>query len=121
MSGFSDGSNANEDWLITKTIDLSSVTTASLTFQSVVRYNGLALTVHMSSDYNGGNPTSDGNWTELSVTLDTDASSWFSWTDSGNIDLSSVTGGNVYIAFKYVSTSSGSATYEIDNVLVIGE
>ena len=41
--------------------------------------------------------------------------------DSGNIDLSSYTGGNVYIAFKYVSTSSGSATYEIDNVLVVGE
>ncbi len=121
MSGFSGGSNVNEDWLITTTIDLSSVTTASLTFQSVVRYNGPSLTVHMSSDYNGGDPTSDGNWTELSVTLDTDASSWSSWTDSGNIDLSSVTGGNVYIAFKYVSTTSGSATYEIDNVLVMGE
>ncbi len=121
MSGFSGGSNVNEDWLITTTIDLSSVTTASLTFQSVVRYNGPSLTVHMSSDYNGGDPTSDGNWTELSVTLDTDADSWSSWTDSGNIDLSSVTGGNVYIAFKYVSTTSGSATYEIDNVLVMGE
>ena len=121
MSGFSGGSNVNEDWLITTTIDLSSVTTASLTFQSVVRYNGPSLTVHMSSDYNGGDPTSDGNWTELSVTLDTDTDSWSSWTDSGNIDLSSVTGGNVYIAFKYVSTTSGSATYEIDNVLVMGE
>ncbi len=121
MSGFSGGSNVNEDWLITTTIDLSSVTTASLTFQSVVRYNGPSLTVHMSSDYNGGDPATDGNWTELSVTLDTDADSWSSWTDSGNIDLSSVTGGNVYIAFKYVSTTSGSATYEIDNVLVMGE
>ena len=121
MSGFSGGSNVNEDWLITTTIDLSSVTTASLTFQSVVRYNGPSLTVHMSPDYNGGDPTSDGNWTELSVTLDTDTDSWSSWTDSGNIDLSSVTGGNVYIAFKYVSTTSGSATYEIDNVLVMGE
>ena len=121
MSGFSGGSNPNEDWLITKVIDLSSVTTANLTFQSVVRYNGPALSVHMSTDYNEGDPTSDGNWTELSVTLDTDTDSWSSWTDSGNIDLSSVTGGSVYIAFKYVSTTSGSATYEIDNVLVMGE
>ncbi|MEE2616250.1 MAG: choice-of-anchor J domain-containing protein, partial [Bacteroidota bacterium] len=100
---------------------LSSVTTANLTFQSVVRYNGPALSVHMSTDYNEGDPTSDGNWTELSVTLDTDTNSWSSWTDSGNIDLSSVTGGNLYIAFKYVSTTSGSATYEIDNVHVMGE
>ena len=75
MSGFLNGSNPNEDWLITKVIDLSNVTTASLTFQSVVRYNGPALTVHMSTDYNEGDPTSDGNWTELSVTLDTDSSS----------------------------------------------
>ena len=121
ISGYSNGSNANEDWLITTAIDLSDVTTASLTFQSVVRYSGPSLSVHMSTDYNEGDPTTDGNWTELSVTLDTDDSSWSSWTDSGNIDLSSVTGGTVYIAFKYISNSSSSATYEIDNVLVTGE
>ena len=105
----------------TNTIDLSSLSTATLNFQSVVWYNGPTLEVYASSDYSGGDPSTDGNWTELSVTLDTDSSSWSSWTDSGNIDLSSYTGGNVYIAFKYVSTSSGSATYEIDNVLVVGE
>ncbi len=121
ISGFSNGNNVNEDWLITTAIDLSNVTTANLTFQSVVRYNGPSLSVHMSTDYNEGDPTTGGNWTELSVTLDTDDSSWSSWTDSGNIDLSSVTGGTVYIAFKYISNTSGSATYEIDNVLVMGE
>jgi len=121
MSGYSGSSNVNEDWLISNVIDLSNVTTANLTFQSVVRYNGPILSVHMSTDYNGGDPTTDGNWTELSVTLDTNPSSWTSWTDSGNIDLSSAVGGNVYIAFKYISTNSVSATYEIDNVLVTGE
>ena len=121
ISGFSSGSNANEDWLITNTIDLNSLSTVTLNFQSVVRYNGPSLEVYASSDYSGGNPTSDGTWTELSVILDTDSSSWSSWTDSGNIDLTSYAGGNVYIAFKYVSTSSESATYEIDNVLLTGE
>jgi len=121
ISGFSGGSNANEDWLITGTIDLSSLSTVTLNFQSVVRYNGPSLEVYASSDFSGGDPTSDGNWTQLSVTLDTDSSSWSSWTDSGNIDLSSYAGGNVYIAFKYISTSSASATYEIDNVLLTGE
>tara|TARA_B100000900_G_scaffold393048_1_gene389147 strand:+ start:3585 stop:4940 length:1356 start_codon:yes stop_codon:yes gene_type:complete len=121
VSGYSGGNNVNEDWLITSSIDLSSLSTAILNFQSVVRYNGPSLEVFASSDYNGGDPSSDGNWTELSVILDTDSSSWSSWTDSGNVDLSSYTGGNVYIAFKYTSTSSGSATYEIDNVLVVGE
>ena len=121
ISGYSGGNNVNEDWLITNTIDLSSLSTATLNFQSVVRYNGPSLEVYASSDYSGGDPSTDGNWVELTVTLDTDASSWSSWTDSGNVDLSSYTGGNVYIAFKYISTSSGSATYEIDNVLVAGE
>ena len=121
ISGYSGGSNANEDWLITSTIDLSSLSTVTLNFQSVVRYNGPSLEVYASSDYSGGDPTSDGNWTELSVILDTDSSSWSSWTDSGNIDLSPYAGGNVHIAFKYVSTSSASATYEIDNVLLTGE
>ena len=121
ISGYSGGSNANEDWLITNVIDVSSLSTVTLNFQSVVRYNGPSLEVYASSDYSGGDPTTDGNWTELSVILDTDNSSWSSWTDSGNVDLSSYAGGNLYIAFKYVSTSSASATYEIDNVLLTGE
>ena len=121
ISGYSGGSNANEDWLITNSIDVSSLSTVTLNFQSVVRYNGPSLEVYASSDYSGGDPTTDGNWTELSVILDTDNSSWSSWTDSGNVDLSSYAGGNLYIAFKYVSTSSASATYEIDNVLLTGE
>lgn len=121
MSGYSGGNNVNEDWLITSAIDLSSLTTATLNFQSVVRYSGPSLEVYISTDYSAGDPSSDGNWTELSVILDTDDSSWSSWTDSGNVNLSSYVGDNVYIGFKYISNSSGSATYEIDNVLVAGE
>jgi hypothetical protein len=121
ISGFSGGSNSNEDWLITSAIDLTSLTTVTLNFQSVVRYSGPSLEVYVSTDYSGGNPSSDGNWQELSVILDTDDSSWSSWTDSGNVDLSSYSGANVFIGFKYVSTTSNSATYEIDNVLVTGE
>ena len=121
ISGFSGGSNLNEDWLITSAIDLTSLTTVTLNFQSVVRYSGPSLEVYVSTDYSGGNPSTDGNWQELSVILDTDDSSWSSWTDSGNVDLSSYSGGNVFIGFKYVSTTSNSATYEIDNVLITGE
>ena len=121
ISGFSGGSNSNEDWLITSAIDLTSLTTVTLNFQSVVRYSGPSLEVYVSTDFSGGNPSSDGNWQELSVILDTDDSSWSSWTDSGNVDLSSFSGANVFIGFKYISTTSNSATYEIDNVLVTGE
>ena len=121
VSGFSNGSNVNEDWIITNEIDLTNLSSVSLNFQSVVRFSGPTLEVYASSDYSGGNPNSNGTWNELEVTLDSDSSSWLSWTDSGNIDLSSYAGDSLYIAFKYTSTSSASATYEIDNVLVIGQ
>ena len=120
ISGFSGGSVTNEDWLISKAVNLDGLSSATLTFQSVVRYSGPELTVYIGTDYNEGNPNDDGNWDLISATLDTDDTSWSSWTDSGNIDLSSYVGQTIYIAFKYVSNSS-SATYEIDNVLVAGE
>ena len=43
---------------------------------------------------------------DLSATLD--ASNVYTWTNSGNIDISSFVEGNVYVAFKYTSTSSAS-------------
>jgi hypothetical protein len=74
----------------------------------------------MTTNYNGGDP-SDSSWTQLDAFLDTNAGSWSSWTDSGDVDVSAAAGQNLYIAFKYTSISSGSATYELDNVLVSGE
>jgi len=116
ISGYSGGSQNNEDWLISKPIDLTSASTATLTFDTVKRYNGPDLEVYMSSDYTGGDPTTNGTWTQLSVTLDTNTGSWTSWTSSGNVDVSAAAGGDLYIAFKYISTTSGSATFEVDNV-----
>lgn len=120
MSGFNSGAQENEDWLISNAIDLSAVSNATLNFQSVKRYGGPDLEVYFSTDYAGGNPVTDGTWTLLSATLDTDEGSWSSWTDSGNIDVSAAAGGNLFVAFKYVSDSSSAATFEIDNVEVFG-
>ena len=88
ISGFSGGSVENEDWLISNPVNLGGLSSATLTFQSVVRYSGPELTVYIGTDYNEGNPNDDGNWDLISATLDTDDTSWSSWTDSGNIDLS---------------------------------
>ncbi len=115
MSGYSGGSQDNEDWLITPAIDLSGVTDAVLNFQTARNYSGPDLEVFMATDYAGGDPNTDGTWTPLTVTLST--GSW-SWTDSGDIDVSAAAGGDLFIAFKYTSTTSGSATYEVDNFKV---
>lgn len=118
MSGYSGGSQNNEDWLITPAIDLSSVSGAVLTFQTAKNYSGPVLEVFMATDYAGGDPNTDGTWTPLTATLS--SGSW-SWTDSGDIDVSAAAGGDLFIAFKYTSTTSGSATYEVDNVKVIAQ
>jgi len=120
ISGYAGGNVVNEDWLISSPIDLTGLTSAKLNFQTVVRYAGPALEVYMSTNYSGGDP-SDSSWTQLDATIDTDTGSWSSWTDSGDLDVSAAAGQNLYIAFKYTSTSSGAATYELDNVLVSGE
>ncbi len=119
MSGFSSGNQTNEDWLISKPIDMTGVTSATLTFQTVKRYAGNDIQVFMSTNYTGGNPNTNGTWTQLSAALDTNINSWSSWTNSGDVDVSAAAGGTLYIAFKYTSTTSASSTWEVDNVEVI--
>ncbi len=118
ISGFANGrSNVNEDWLISKAIDLSAYSSrVSFSFESIKRYNGSDIEVYFSTNYNGGNPNTDGTWTQLNPTLDTDINNWNSWTNSGNLDASVAAGGSLFIAFKYISTSSESATFQIDNI-----
>lgn len=121
MSGYSGGNKLNEDWLISKAINLSGITSATLTFQTVKRYAGNDIELYMCSDYKGGNPTTDGTWVKLNATFDTDINSWSSWTNSGDVNVSAAAGKNLFIAFKYTSTTSASSTWEIDNVQVFGE
>ncbi len=121
MSGYSGGNRDNEDWLITKAIDLSGVSAATLTFQTVKRYAGNDIELYMCTDYMGGDPTTDGTWVQLTADFDTNINSWSSWTDSGDVDVSAAAGGNLFVGFKYTSTTSASSTYEIDNVQVFGE
>jgi hypothetical protein len=118
MSGFANSTNnVNEDWLISPQIDLSSVNTAKLSFQTASRFAGNLLEIKISSNYTGGNPNA-ASWTNLSATLDTNTGSYV-WTNSGKIDISSFTGGNVHVAFKYTSTSTASTTWEVDNILIL--
>ena len=118
MSGFaSSGQTINEDWLVSPSINLSSVSSATLTFQTASRYAGNVLEAKISTNYSGaGNPNA-ATWANLTATYDTNTGSYV-WTNSGSIDISSYTGGNVYIAFKYTCTASAASTWEVDNVKI---
>lgn len=120
MSGFASGANrVNEDWLISPAIDLSSVNSASLSFETATKFSGEALQILISTDYSGtGNPTTS-NWTALTATLSPSSGNYV-WTHSGKIDISTFAGDTIYLAFKYTSTTAEAATWEVDNIKVSG-
>ena len=123
MTGFASSvNNANEDWLISPAINLSAVTSATLTFDNVCKFAGNDIEVFISSNYSGSGAPSAATWTPLTANLDTNVTGSYIWKPSGAINISALTGNsNVRVAFKYTSTSTASKTWEIDNVKVVGQ
>lgn len=119
MNGFSGGSQDNEDWLISKEIDLSGYPSAKLTFETAnSSHFGPDLACFIATDYIEGLPTT-ATWTPLAFSYSS-GGGW-AFVPSGDIDLSAYIGKKVKIAFKYTSTTSGSKTWQLDNVRIVAE
>ena len=78
--------------------------------------------VFISSDFNGQESgIASATWEPLSVVIAHPdvTNSWFSWVDSGSVDLSAYTG-TLYVAFKYTGsdTSNQNSTIHVDNVVI---
>lgn len=106
-----------EDWLILPGINLDNYSNEILTFETWRRFGSddvdNYLTLMYSTDYTGvGDPTSS-TWTPLSFTM---PASDQTWTGSGDVDLSAITGTMVYIAFKYHYDSGSYVWWEVDNI-----
>jgi len=119
-NGYGNTAPANE-WLITPALNLDAQENDTLTFRNYTNYTDInypQLHVLYSTDYaGGGNPTS-ATWTELSGINFSPGGSG-SWVDSGEIDLSGISGTNVYFAFQYVSSGTGSgsaANWRLDSI-----
>ncbi len=118
---------ASDDWIITPQINPQGYSSVKLNFDSYTKYsdNGIthpAMRVYYSTDYNGsGDPTS-ATWTEITGwTIPAENST--TWTNSGDLDLSSI-GQSFYIGFHYISsgTSAGQAQlWYLDNILIKAE
>lgn len=119
MSGFASGAQINEDWLITPAIDLSMVAErAAFSFDSDVRFDGPAMEVLVSSDFDGD--VAAATWELVIATLDTDADNGNTWTNSGDLFVDDYIGGDLFIGFKYTSDpTNGAAQWIIDNVSVV--
>jgi len=117
MNGYSGGAQLNEDWLISPSMFFNHYTQEHFRFQTAKNYTGPDIEVLISNDYAGtGNPNL-ATWTTLSPTL---CSGGWTWTPSGWQDVSATDGSDVYLAFKYTSTSSAAAAWEVDEILVVG-
>ncbi len=105
-----------ESWLVSPSIDLSSVSAASLSFEQAVNYadpTGV-LKVMITTEYVD---TVDGiEWTELELDAWPAGSDWTFITST--VDLTPYVGRTVNIAFQYTSTTSASATWEVKNFVV---
>ena len=122
MTGYFDGTyNANEDWLISKPINFDNYTGEALSFESAMDYGTAgdgSLKVYTSTDYLGTGDPNLATWIEIiPVTLSTGD---FLWVSSGSIDLSAITGTNVYVAFKYLCTTSGVPSWELTKTKLTG-
>jgi hypothetical protein len=42
----------------------------------------------------------------------------FEWVSSGNLNISNFIGESIHVAFRYTSTNSACATWELDNIKI---
>lgn len=122
ITGYVSGTNyANEDWLISPASDLSKKSSATLSFShasgpAANLFVGKDLgyyTVWVSNDYTSGAP-STATWTELTgITYGTSA--WSYKVSTLTIPAANMKP-NLRFAFRYMSSNTQSATWEIKNV-----
>ena len=100
-------------WLVSPAIKLNS--DGFLHFKQAQRYgSGSDLHVMVSSSYNGGDIV-ESEWTEVAIDQWPDGKSW-NFIESTS--TSKIAKGTVYVAFRYTSTSSKAATWEIESMSI---
>ena len=125
LNPYNSGDSSNIVWLITPGIDMDGQDGEILTFQTEHAYPDSGhdpLDVMISTDFDGTEAgISTATWTPLDfvVSYIADYSTWFSFTNSGDIDLSSYAG-TAHIAFRYTGSDSSNQnmTLHVENVIV---
>jgi hypothetical protein len=121
-SGYINGVNQNaESWLISPAIDFSQETAAYIVFDYVINKGDVSLAavnhkLLITSNYTGDVATTE--WVEVPFGAYND-NTW-AFKSSGNIALpeSIMNKEAVVIAFKYMSSTANSSTWQIKNVVV---
>ena len=119
-SAYVGGSNkASVSYIVSQEIDLTSATAPMLTWAECLNYikDGQTvddLAVWVSEDYTGD--VKAATWTKVTSEGRADGKSWTKAYPEA--DLSAYKGKKIYVAYKYVSTTSSASTWEVWNVIV---
>lgn len=112
------GSTLEEHWLVLPAIDFDIYSYEAMTFNTIATYGtddaNNYLELCYSTDYFGlGDPTT-ATWTTIPYTAAIPSNPGVE-TASGVLDLSGISGTNVFLAFKYYSTDSPTR-WELDDI-----
>jgi hypothetical protein len=123
-SAFANNTNyESESWLISPAINLSGKTNVTLNFEhtigpaSQLDIDKSHFTVWVSNNYSTGNPN-EAIWTKLDLSASSfNTTAWTFVPVSLTIPSQYLTT-DVRIAFKYTSTNTASATWEVKNLVI---
>ncbi len=110
----------NEDWMITPAINFDAYSNEVLRFRSAMNNysdENTFLKLKVSANYDGVSDPNSASWENISGEANW-SSGDFEWIESGDIDLSSISGSEVYLAFQYVSLAGSGKTWQLDNISI---
>ncbi|GAB1416111.1 hypothetical protein MASR2M117_15170 [Paludibacter sp.] len=123
ISGFANGiNNDNEDWLISPTLDLSNMKSATLKFEHALNYSPNETdkisnhTLWISNNYKNDGNTSTAQWTQINIPVMPAGNNW-TYVNSGEISVpAAFLSKDINFAFRYLSNSAVAGTWEIKNL-----
>lgn len=119
MNGYNTGV-LEEDWMILPAVNFTNYPNVRLNFDSYMNYgddnDDNYFKLVYSTDYAGIGDPSLAAWTEIEFAHPTELSTW---TPSGDLNLSTITGANVYVAFKYHYNVDFYRSWQIDNISMV--
>jgi hypothetical protein len=119
-NGYQTTMEAEEQWLISPGFSTIDYPNATLKFSSCQKYDGAPIEILVSTNYDGLGLPATATWSALAPTLPPlNLSGPRVWVNSGNVSLSSYSGANVYVAFKYTSTATIATQWEVDSISIL--
>jgi len=120
MSGYDEGAQDNEDWLVSPAIDLTGTADIYLRVRQALNYMGGEWDnhkVYISTDFDGADVTS-ATWNEVTIPTWPSGSDW-TYVESGDINIDTYIVQTIFVAFKFLSNTTTAATWEVDWVEII--